>query len=277
MANQQANPDPRSLDFVWTDLALSDSRRRITDAQVEQFNRDGYFIIEGLISEAEISSVLAVADEYCSSIETLLESLPDERIFIAERGAITFAPHAAAQFEAIREFVSSRSVTDVVFDIIGPDARLYHDQFVYKGHEKPRHFPWHQDNGYAFVSPESYLTIWIALSDAPVESGCVWVAPGMHRNGTLLHTYIEPLGWQCFDDPPLDPVAAPIKAGDAVVFSSIAPHLTGPNVSNEIRKAYILQFVGLGATRFGNDDPLGGLSLDDDAKFPLVLHGGLPT
>lgn len=277
MANQQANPDPRSLDFVWTDVALSDSRRRLTDSQVEQFNRDGYFIVEGLISPESLTAVLSVADAYCDSIDTLLESVPDERLFIAERGAITFAPHAAAQFEDIRDFVSSRSVTDVVFDMLGPDARLYHDQFVYKGHEKPRRFPWHQDNGYAFVSPESYLTIWIALSDATVESGCVWVAPGMHRNGTMLHTYIEPLGWQCFDDPPLDPVAAPIKAGDAVVFSSITPHLTGPNLSNEIRKAYIIQFVGFGATRFGNDDPAEGLSLDDDAKFPLVLKGGVPT
>jgi len=277
MSDQIPKPDARSADFVWMDLQKSDSQRRVTNNQIEQFNRDGYFIIEGMIQESDLASVREIADQYCSSIETLLESLPDERIFIAERGAITFAPHAAAQFEAIREFVSSRSVTDVVFDIIGPDARLYHDQFVYKGHEKPRHFPWHQDNGYAFVSPESYLTIWIALSDAPVESGCVWVAPGMHRNGTLLHTYIEPLGWQCFDNPPIDAVAAPIKAGDAVVFSSIAPHLTGPNVSNEIRKAYILQFVAPGATRFGHDDPPEGISLDDDSKFPLVLKDGVPT
>ena len=277
MSDQMPKTDPRSLDFVWTDLALSDSLRRVTNNQIEQFNRDGYFIIEDLISPESLTAVLSVADEYCDSIDSLLKSVPDERLFIAERGAITFAPHAAAQFAPIREFVSSRSVTDLVFDMLGPDARLYHDQFVYKGHEKPRRFPWHQDNGYAFVSPESYLTIWIALSDATVESGCVWVAPGMHRNGTMLHTYIEPLGWQCFDDPPLDPAAAPIKAGDAVVFSSITPHLTGPNLSNEIRKAYIIQFVGLGATRFGNDDPAEGLSLDDDEKFPLILKGGVPT
>jgi len=32
---------------------------------------------------------------------------------------------------------------------------LYHDQAVYKENEKPRRFPWHQDNGYTYVSPEN--------------------------------------------------------------------------------------------------------------------------
>ena len=35
----------------------------------------------------------------------------------------------------------------------------------------------HQDNGYAYVHPQQYLTIWLALTDATVDNGCPWVAP----------------------------------------------------------------------------------------------------
>ena len=41
-------------------------------------------------------------------------------------------------------------------------------------------FPWHQDNGYAFLEPQQYLTCWIALTDATRENGCPWVVPGLH-------------------------------------------------------------------------------------------------
>ena len=84
-------------------------------------------------------------------------------------------------------------------DLIGPDVNLYWDQAVYKKPEKPRRFPWHQDNGYTFIEPQHYLTCWIALTDATEDNGCPWVAPGLHRSGTLAHRYVEPLGYECFD------------------------------------------------------------------------------
>jgi len=33
-----------------------------------------------------------------------------------------------------------------------------------------------------------------------------------------------------------------VPAGGAVVFSSLTPHRTGPNLTGEVRKAYILQY-----------------------------------
>ena len=89
-----------------------------------------------------------------------------DRLIIGERGAIAFAPHLALKSSVLRDAVLSSPISEVAHDIIGPEARLYHDQAVYKENEKPRRFPWHQDNGYTFVSPENYLTVWIALTDA---------------------------------------------------------------------------------------------------------------
>lgn len=60
--------------------------------------------------------------------------------------------------------------------------------------------------------------------------------------GTLHHD-LTPLGLECLKDPV--PVAA--WAGDVVVFSSLTPHRTGPNLTDETRKAYILQYASDGA------------------------------
>ena len=60
-----------------------------------------------------------------------------------------------------------------------------------------------------------------------------------------------------------DAVPVPAKAGDAIVFSSLAPHRTGPNLkSGSVRKAYILQYCHDGSIatlrsgeRVAQDDP----------------------
>jgi hypothetical protein len=39
-------------------------------------------------------------------------------------------------------------------------------------------------------------------------------------------------------------VAVPARAGDAIIFSSLSPHRTGPNLkTGTVRKAYILQYA----------------------------------
>ena len=84
---------------------------------------------------------------------------------IAETGAITFSIHLVARSPCCASCRPSDRCR-ICADLVGPDVNLYWDQAVYKKPEKPRRFPWHQDNGYAFVEPQQYLTIWVALTDA---------------------------------------------------------------------------------------------------------------
>jgi ectoine hydroxylase-related dioxygenase (phytanoyl-CoA dioxygenase family) len=267
---------PRSQGFDWGAAMPLPAHRALTGEQWHRFDVDGFVVIEDLVDDTTLAEVRDATDVFCAEADAFLASMPDERLFIAEKGAITFAPQIALRSGVLRRFVASPSITAVVHDLVGPDARLYHDQAVYKASAKPRRFPWHQDNGYAFVTPEHYLTVWVALTDVPVEAGCVWAAPGLHRLGTLTHEYAEPLGYQLFEEPPVEPVAAPIRAGSAVVFSSLTPHLTGPNVSGGMRKAYILQYVGPHARRFAHSADDEGTPIADDQRYPWVLRGGVP-
>ncbi len=87
--------------------------------------------------------------------------------------------------------------------------RLYWDQSVYKKTGKRQEFPWHQDNGYTFIEPQQYLTLWIPLVDVDEENGCPWIAPGWHKRGTLEH-WLTPLGFKCLETVP-DAVPVPAR------------------------------------------------------------------
>jgi len=180
----------------------------------------------------------------------------------------------------LRDLTRHDALLGVCRDLIGPDVNLYWDQAVYKKPERPRRFPWHQDNGYAFVEPQQYLTCWIALTDATLRNGCPQVAPGLHRMGTLAHRYVDPLGFECLSEPD-DVVVAEVPAGGAVVFSSLTPHLTGPNTTDAVRKAYIVQYAPADAEVLRGDPSAGAPSrrerCDDPARQYPVLRGGEPA
>lgn len=269
---------PWNSDFQWVDR--EGPFRRLTEAQVAQFDRDGFVVLEGVFSAEELAPVIAATDALEARTDRFLEGMESGRVSIAERGAITFSLFAAQVDQAARSFAAHPVFADLCHDLIGPDARLYHDQAVYKKPEKPRRFPWHQDNGYTFVLPQQYLTCWVALTDATVDNGCPHVVRGLHRMGTLRHHYVEPLGWEIFEDHP-DAVVAPVGKGGIVVFSSLSPHLTGPNTTDAVRKAYILQYAPDGSEVLKGDPtqgPPAGRALANDPlrQFP-VLIGGQPV
>jgi phytanoyl-CoA hydroxylase len=237
-------PHPWNRGFEWHDHA--GPFRTLDGGQVRHYDRHGYVVVPDLVPPDLLAEVTAAIDPFDAKTEAFLRSVEGERLSIAEAGAITFSVHLAARSAVLRRLVTDAALTGIAADLVGPDVRLYWDQAVYKKPEKPRRFPWHQDNGYAYVEPQQYLTIWLALTDATTENGCPEVVPGLHRHGTLEHHYVEPLGWECLDDPP-GSVAGPVAAGGAVVFSSLTPHLTGPNLTAEVRKAYIVQYAPAGA------------------------------
>jgi ectoine hydroxylase-related dioxygenase (phytanoyl-CoA dioxygenase family) len=233
-----------NTDFTWRDH--DGPFRVITEQQAAQFDRDGFFVMEDVFARDVVERAIAEIDEAERGVERFLQQQAEGRAGIAETGAITFTTHLVARSPWLRDLTSSMPLAGIAADLLGPDVRLYWDQAVYKKPEKPRRFPWHQDNGYAFVDPQQYLTCWIALTDATVENGCPQVARGHHREGTLRHRYVDPLGFECFSDPD-DVAMAPVGAGGIVVFSSLTPHLTGPNTTDAVRKANIVQYAPDGA------------------------------
>lgn len=271
---------PRNRDFEWRDH--EPPFQHLSAEQVRAYDERGFFVLEDAFDAATIARAIAEIDPVEAQVEAFLRTREGGRLFIARAGEITFSTHLVLRSAFLREFVAGPVFQGLCRDLIGPDVRLYWDQSVYKkpGTEAP--FPWHQDNGYTYLEPQQYLTCWVALSDATEDNGCPWVVPGLHRKGTLSHRTSE-LGFVCLEDPGEAPVAAPARAGSIVVFSSLTPHATGPNRSDGVRKAYIVQFAPDGATIYprnakGQEEGVPGLRANDPGRqFPILCGGVAPA
>jgi len=264
-------------DFHWADH--SGPWRAIDAEQARSFDELGYLLVEDVFDAKTVQRAVAEIDPVEAEVTAFLRTREGGRLFIADAATITFCTHLVKRSAFLRDFCAGPFFQALVYDLIGPDVRLYWDQAVYKKPEKPRSFPWHQDNGYTYVEPQQYLTCWVALTDATVDNGCPWVVPGLHRRGTLAHRLTD-AGWQCLEDP-ADAVAVPARAGSVVVFSSLTPHSTGPNLTDEVRKSYIVQFAPDGARVLkalpGAPEPVVELQDDPERQFPVLVAGRAPV
>jgi phytanoyl-CoA hydroxylase len=265
---RQPRPHPLNGDFAWA--ARTAPLRRLTAEQRDAFDALGFIKVEGAFTPAEVAAVTEAIDPLEAKGEQRLREAGGT-ISIATADTITFTTHLVKRSPVLKAFAAHPFLRDVCHDLVGDEVRLYWDQSVYKKTAKVQEFPWHQDNGYTFIEPQQYLTFWLPLVDVDEQNGCPWIAPGLHRGGTLDH-WLTPIGYKCLEDVP-DAVPVPAKAGDAIVFSSLSPHRTGPNLrTGSVRKAYILQYCHDGSIATLRDGQR--VAQDDPERQFKILEGG---
>lgn len=264
---------PLSRNFTWTDRPAT-GLAVLRPEDVSLYNTAGYCVLRAALAPKALAALSGEIDPIEAGIKSYTITLDGGGSIAYRADEMTFAIDLARRAPAVGALCRSALFAGLARDLVGPDVRLYWSQAVYKKPEKGRILPWHQDNGYTFTEPEAYLTCWIALTDATRENGCPWVAPAVHRMGTLAHRMgedgLEIAGSEAFE---AAAVAVEAKAADIVLFSSLTPHRTGPNRSDRVRKALILQFAPDGIERIAPDGSRA--RQDDPARNPLILKGGI--
>lgn len=89
----------------------------------------------------------------------------------------------------VRAWLADRRLARIAHAVVGPEVALARAVAWTKAARGDHgaggtELPWHQDGGRFWgLSAQPPLTIWIALDDAPLASGCVELIPGSHRGG----------------------------------------------------------------------------------------------
>jgi phytanoyl-CoA hydroxylase len=142
------------------------------------------------------------------------------------------------------------SIIDVLTKVIGPNAKWMQSMLFIKSAGKPGQ-AWHQDEDFIPTRDRSLTGAWIALDDATVDNGCLWVIPGSHRQGILweLEEQDRP-DFDCTDEavgfPNTDNDAIPVemKSGSIVFFNSYLLHRSLPNVTRTgYRRALVNHYM----------------------------------
>ena len=202
-------------------------------ADIEAFRTDGFFVVPGLFNDAECDEIVKHVEQ--AAFELALGEKSD--------GPLSYRPMMHLTSPELTAVATDRRWAPIVLPLLDTgDARLYWEQAVAKPPQARTELPWHQDNGYTPLIPEEYVTCWLALDDADLDNGCIWVIPGSHHLGTQQHHAGAGPFRVGHDSESEEGVAVPVHRGDVLVFSSLIMHRSGPNVTDRQRRAWIIQF-----------------------------------
>ena len=215
----------------------------ITDSHRQQYQRDGYFILESAVPSEHLQIMRDACDHLIDLMHEEMDRLGTDHIHISHRGK---RYHIAKKYEQARlsEYVFSDLMADVCRATIGDDAFLFYDQYVVKAAEQGIRFSWHQDGGYLGFPHRPYVTVWAAVDDMTIENGTASVMPWstIGIRSLVEHIRDETTGDKVGYFGSERGVSAIVPAGSLVVFSSLTFHCSGPNTTDRLRRAYVTQY-----------------------------------
>lgn len=247
--------------------------------QRDQFQRDGYLVLPGFKSMAEIAAVRRRAEEIVNEFEPsegasifttrdqttstddyFLRSDNTIRCFFEEEAfdeagrlrqdkalSINKIGHALHDLDPVFESFSRDPKLAAVARGLGlQDPRVWQSMYIFKQPGIGGEVRWHQDATFFETTPITVTTFWFALEDATIDNGCLWVEPGGHRS-PMRERFVrngDDIRMEKLSDLPWpdDSTAVPLEAaaGSLVCFHGLLPHYSAPNRSPVSRHAYTL-------------------------------------
>jgi formate dehydrogenase accessory protein FdhD len=128
-------------------------------------------------------------------------------------------------------------IVELVADLLGPDIDCFQSQLILKNPGVIGQ-PWHQDSYYFRFDRQPQVGVWVALTQATLENGCLWVQPGSHAAGRIFghlpdrrpaanRGYLE-----IVDQDVSGKVRPSMAPGDVLVFHSYLMHMSTDNVAD---------------------------------------------
>lgn len=222
----------------------------INDADVAAFHDQGFLIVPGLASPEDVEALRADALHICRGgypHEKLATMPPETSDDEALRNFLCIHfPHKISQL--MRETgVCHQGIAHVLSRIIGPDVKCMQSMLFIK----PPGFQgqaWHQDEIYIPTRDQSLTGAWIALDDATVENGCLYVLPGSHKG--ILYDQRPHEDPDEFDSAPEShgfdesaEIPVEVKAGDVVFFNGYLLHRSRKNRSQVYRRVLVNHYM----------------------------------
>ena len=241
----------------------------ISKQQIEQYNEEGYTIVEDVFSVDELKPILNEFEEIVNNfaeeafaagkisnkhqdkdvfkkLASLEKDFPGSSVLIHHKGELK--PELAKLW-------GSKKLLDIIENWVGKDISGHP---VWNIRSKTPQtvrmtVPWHQDSAYLREGAEKTTqpAAWIPFLDVNKNNGCMQVIPGGHDPSRVLDHKLEKKAgvkdsWYLYIEDKNIPdekiVTCEMKAGSVLFLHQLIPHRSLENQSEDVRWSVDLRF-----------------------------------
>ncbi|XP_051175530.1 uncharacterized protein LOC127290780 [Leptopilina boulardi] len=274
----------------------------------KQFEKDGYVVMEDFLQPDEIEELKSCGEEFTTNLPLenerkifsteemqqnkdryFLESANkmsyffenealenDGKLKVHPRVSLNKVGHALHWLNPkFRKYTFDERVKEVAFQLDLQEPAVCQSMYIYKNPGIGSKVIPHQDATYLLTDPVKVIGFWIALDDATLENGCLWIAPGSHLSGVHrryirnkdpksedLIIYDSPA--PCYSLSNFRPV--PVRKGTCILIHGLTVHLSNQNRSESSRHAYTFHVIETKHVNYAKDNWL----LPPKEGFPFL-------
>jgi len=253
----------------------------LNQEQIDAFNENGYLVVPDMLNREQISDIKqeyselltdlckewSLAGQLDPGVATL--DFNQQLLAIIDAGLDYFQPldislplggvqpdtpiHTG---KAVFNMMTSPKLLDSVESLIGPELTSNPIQHVRikppfkdvaegEGRAHIVKTDWHQDRAVALEESDNtqMVTVWLAITDATVDNGCLQVIPKSHKEAILPHcpqTHQVGIPASEIDLARAQPL--PVEAGGAILFHPLTVHSSLENYSETVRWSFDIRY-----------------------------------
>jgi ectoine hydroxylase-related dioxygenase (phytanoyl-CoA dioxygenase family) len=229
----------------------------LTPQLVDDFRRDGFVVVPGLLSADERRLYGAAVDEAVGrrsrdDTRALAEKSRYEQSFIQ-------CQNLWEDSEDVRPLTFHPLLAETAARLLGVGAvRLWHDQALYKEPGGRETDP-HQDQPYWPIVETDTITAWIPFDGSTLETGAMGYLPGSHLLG--LREFVNIFTGDADADgggdgvlgreelAGIEPAFVEVPPGGVAFHHGLTFHLAGANRTGSVRRVHTVIYFADGSTR----------------------------
>ncbi|MCS6779166.1 MAG: phytanoyl-CoA dioxygenase family protein [Geminicoccaceae bacterium] len=222
----------------------------ISDAQVERYRRDGFIVVENVLSPAEVAELRAVTDalvEKAREVRTHDEvyDLEDSHTPEEPRVRRIKTPHKV--HPAFERVMRHPNILAILQKLVAPAIRFDTSKLNMKAAGYGAAVEWHQDWAFYPHTNDDLAAVGVFMDDVALENGPLLCIPGTHKGPIFDHHDEE--GYFCgamdperreVDYDAAVPCVGP--AGSISIHHARTVHGSAVNTSNRPRRLLLFQY-----------------------------------
>ena len=229
-------------------------RHPVLPAALDQYKTAGYVELRDVFDRALLQRLTTATERLWEAGRTLTASTAHHDLAEGHRADAPRIRRISSPTELDDVFIEvafDSVLGDIAAAFVGGPVKFYHSKINFKLPHGGAEIGWHQDWPVFPHTNTNLVALSVPLNPSRATNGCLRTIPGTHRQGPRSHwsdgRYVLNCNAATRDDEIARAVGSELDPGDIVAHHGLVVHGSSPNLSDELRTTFIIQYAAADA------------------------------